>query len=139
MVSYEFFLFRLKGETSTRRTNSMPFLVFRRDHLRSTSGSFAVRDHLRSSLGIISGLGIICGRGSSAVLYRSATPNKKQRRSCSEVFQGKVKMAPLNLRLCVWFDSCEDRRLTKSRSSGVIHVWPDVKNAAAAPNKISRT
>ena len=32
----------------------MPFLVFR-------WGSFAVRDHLRSSLGIISGLGIICG------------------------------------------------------------------------------
>ena len=35
--------------------NSMPFLVLRRDHLRSTSGSFAVHcgDHLRS--------GIICG------------------------------------------------------------------------------
>ena len=31
------------------------------DHLWSTSGSFAVRDHLRSSLGIISGLGTICG------------------------------------------------------------------------------
>ena len=30
-------------------------------------GSFVVRDHLRSSLGIISGLGIICGRGSFAV------------------------------------------------------------------------
>ena len=29
-------------------------------------GSFAVRDHLRSNLGIISGLGIICGRGSFA-------------------------------------------------------------------------
>ena len=42
----------------------MPFLVFRR-------GSFAVWDHLRSSLGIISGLGIIYGRGSFAALYRS--------------------------------------------------------------------
>ena len=31
--------------------------------------SFAIRDHLLSSLGIISGLGIICGRGSFAVLY----------------------------------------------------------------------
>ena len=35
----------------------MPFLIFRRDHLRSTSGiifgsgSFSVRDHLRSNLG----------------------------------------------------------------------------------------
>ena len=62
-----FFLFMLKIETSTGGTNSMPFLVFRRDHLRSTSwiiccsGSFAVQfgdyflpeDHLRS--------GIICG------------------------------------------------------------------------------
>ena len=37
--------------------------------MRSTSGSFAVRDHLRSNLGIISGLGIICGRGSFAALY----------------------------------------------------------------------
>ena len=66
-VSYDFFLFLLKIETSTGGTNSMPFLVFRRDHLRSTSwsicgsGSFAVQfgdhfrpeDHLRS--------GIICG------------------------------------------------------------------------------
>ena len=34
-------------------------------------GSFAVRDHLRSNLGIISGLGIICGRGSFAALFNS--------------------------------------------------------------------
>ena len=32
---------------------------------------FAVRDHLRSNLGMISGLEIICGRGSFAALYRS--------------------------------------------------------------------
>ena len=51
----------------------MPVLVFRRDHLRSTSGiicgsgSFAVQfgDHFRS--------GIICGRGSFAALYRCKT------------------------------------------------------------------
>ena len=52
MVSYDFQLFLLKlHETSgpTRGTNSMLFLVFR-------------RDHLRSNLGIISGLGVICGR-----------------------------------------------------------------------------
>ena len=41
--------------------------------------------------------------------------------------------------LCVWFGSCENRRLTQSRSSGVLHGWPGVKNASAAPNKISRT
>ena len=35
-------------------------------------GSFAVRDHLRSNLGIISGLRIICGRGSFAPLYTSS-------------------------------------------------------------------
>ena len=66
MVIYHLLLFMLKIETSTGGTNSMPFLVFRRDHLRSTSGiicssgSFAVQfgdhfrpgDHLRS--------GIIC-------------------------------------------------------------------------------
>ena len=32
---------------------------------------FGVRDHLRSNLGIISGLGIICGRGSFVALYKS--------------------------------------------------------------------
>ena len=57
-------LFMLKIETSTRGTNSMPFLILRR-------GSFVVHigDHLR--FGIISGLGIICGRGSFAALYIS--------------------------------------------------------------------
>ena len=69
MVSYDLLLLMLKIETSIPGTNSMPFLVFRRDHLRSTRGSFEVRDHLRSNLGIISGLGIICGRGSFAALY----------------------------------------------------------------------
>ena len=56
MVSYDFLLFMLRIEASTGETNSMPFLVFRRDHLRSTSGiicgsgSFAVQfgDHFRS-------------------------------------------------------------------------------------------
>ena len=35
----------------------MPFLVFRRDHLRSTSAIIYVRDHLLSNLGIIYSLG----------------------------------------------------------------------------------
>ena len=60
-------LFMLNIETSTRGTNSMPFLVFQRDHLRSTSGiicgsgSFAVHcgDHFRSRDHLWSG--IICG------------------------------------------------------------------------------
>ena len=61
MVGHDLLLLMLKIETSTPGTNSMPFLVFRRDHLRSTSriicgpiwgslavwGSFAVGDHLR--------------------------------------------------------------------------------------------
>ena len=34
-------------------------------------GSFEVRDHFRSNLGIIFGLGFICGRGSFAALYRT--------------------------------------------------------------------
>ena len=59
MVSYYLFLFTSKFETSTRGTNSMPFLVFRRDHLRSTSGiicrsgSFAVQFEVHLRLGII--------------------------------------------------------------------------------------
>ena len=62
MVCYDLLLFMLKLETTTRATNSMPFYVFRRDHLRSTWGiicgaiwgiifavwgSFAVGNHLR--------------------------------------------------------------------------------------------
>ena len=38
---------------------------------RFPAGSFSVRDHLRSNLGIISGLGIICGRGLFSALYSS--------------------------------------------------------------------
>ena len=66
MVSYDFLLFMLKIETTPRGTNSMPFLVFRRDYLRSTLGiicgskSFAVQfgDHFRSGNHLRSG--IIC-------------------------------------------------------------------------------
>ena len=65
--SYDFLLFMLKIEAMTRGTNSMPFLVFRRDHLRPRSGiicgsgSFAVQfgDHFRSGDHLPSG--IICG------------------------------------------------------------------------------
>ena len=46
----------------SKKPRSMPFVIFLR-------GSFAVRDHLQSNLGIISGLGIICGRGLFAALY----------------------------------------------------------------------
>ena len=45
-------------------------------------------------------------------------------------FQGKVKMAPLDLKLCVGFDSCEDHPLTQSQPTGVINGWPGVKNAS---------
>ena len=64
MASYDLLLFMLKIEISTRGTNSMPFLVFRRDQLRSTSWIICGSgSYLRSNLGIISGLRIICGRG----------------------------------------------------------------------------
>ena len=58
---------RIKNKKS-KKPKSMPFVPFRR-------GSFAfhigdtVRDHLLSEMAIISGLGIICGRGSFAALY----------------------------------------------------------------------
>ena len=67
MVSYDLLLFMLKIETTTRGTNSTPFLIFRQDHLRSTSGticgsgSFAAQfeDHFRPGDHLQSG--IICG------------------------------------------------------------------------------
>ena len=46
-----------KKMKNSRNPKSIPFLVFQ-------AGSFAVRDHFRSNLGIIS------GRGSFAALYR---------------------------------------------------------------------
>ena len=66
MASSDLLLFMFKIETTTRGTNFMPFLVFRWDHLRSTSGiicfsgSFAVQfgDHFRSREHLRSG--IIC-------------------------------------------------------------------------------
>ena len=64
MISYDLFWFKLKIKTSTHGTNSMPFLIFWQDHLRSTS-VIIVWDRLRPNLGII------CGRGSFAVLYSS--------------------------------------------------------------------
>ena len=64
----------LKIETATRGTNSMLFLVFRRDYLLSTSeiicgsGSFAVQfgDHFRSRDLLRSG--IICGTAQIAIV-----------------------------------------------------------------------
>ena len=60
MVSYDLLLFMLKIETTTRGTNSMPFTIFRRNHLRSTSG-------------------IICGSGSSAIWGSFAVGGHLQR------------------------------------------------------------
>ena len=109
MVSYDLLLFMsLENETSNRGTNSMPFLIFRPDHLGCTSGiicgsgSFAVQfeDHFRSGDHLRSG--IICGavqifftlckhlyffgkcpRGKSRVLFnvkplKSSTKQKKK-------------------------------------------------------------
>ena len=81
MVSYDLLLFMSKIETPTGGTNSMPFLVFicgqQRDHLRSTSVIICGSGYLV----IISGLGIICCRGSLAALYRSATLNSRFRKA----------------------------------------------------------
>ena len=62
---------RIKNRKNPGNQTPCHSSFFGGDHLRSTSGSFAVRDHLRSNLGIISGLGIIYGRGSFAALYRT--------------------------------------------------------------------
>ena len=62
-------------------------------------GSFEVRDHLRSNLGIISGLGIICGRGSFAALYK--TDSRKSLFLCSDV---AINLAKWNLRSKGFFE-----------------------------------
>ena len=70
MASSDLLLFMFKIETTTRGTNFMPFPFSDGIIYDLHRGSFAFRDHLRSNLGIISGLGSICGRGSFAALYR---------------------------------------------------------------------
>ena len=70
MVAYDLLLFMLKIETLTRGKKTPCHSLFSRGiNCGPHQGSFAVQDHLRSNLGIISGLGIICGRGSFAALY----------------------------------------------------------------------
>ena len=69
MVSFDLLLLMLKIETSTEEQtpchSSFSGGIICGPHW----GSFEVRDHLRSNLGIISGLGTIYGRGSFAALY----------------------------------------------------------------------
>ena len=79
---------------------------------RFPTGSFAVYigDHLRSNLGITSGQGIICGRGSSAALYstpthapliQKETPRKQFRSSRKELAQLKRRVYTVKKRyLC---------------------------------------
>ena len=51
MVSFDLLLFMLKIETTTRGTNSMPFLVFQLDHLRFTLGIICRAVQLSISVG----------------------------------------------------------------------------------------
>ena len=50
--------------------NCMPFCVFRWGHLRSTSVIICCSGSFAAQFGIISGLRIVCGRGSFTALYR---------------------------------------------------------------------
>ena len=61
---------KIKSEKNSRKPNSTPF------YSSFLEGSFGVLigDHLRSNLGIISGLGIIYGWGSFAALYSVKLP-----------------------------------------------------------------
>ena len=69
MVSHGLFLFRIKKLTSLLKEQTPCHSTFSDGIICGPHwGSFVVRDHLRSNLGIITGLGIICGRGSLAVL-----------------------------------------------------------------------
>ena len=77
---------KMKNKKKSRKPNSMPFLIFQ-------------RDHLRSNLRIISGPGIICGRGSFAALYRYVYSNIKWNlpKTISESFEARHTQI-LNLR-----------------------------------------
>ena len=94
MVSCNLCLFRLKIKTSTRGKNSMPFLVFRQDHLWSTSriicssiwGSFLVWRSF-CGLGSIFSLRIICGTiwGSFVVQFGDHFRSGDHLRCCTVV------------------------------------------------------
>ena len=71
-VSFDLFPFLLKIKPSTQVTNSMPFIVFRKDHLRSTLGIIYCWGSLAVQFGDqFFGLGIICSRGSFAALFNT--------------------------------------------------------------------
>ena len=58
---------------------------------------------------------------------------------CTELLQQTSNKSGLLgqrfIKIRVWFDSSRDRRLTRSRSLGVLYSWQGVKNASAAPLK----
>ena len=58
-----------KEKKKSKKPKSMPFIFPAGIICGPHRGSFAVRDHLRFDMGIISGMGIICGRGSFEALY----------------------------------------------------------------------
>ena len=96
MVSYDLLLFMLKIEATTLGTNSMPFLVFQQDHMRSTSG-------------------IICSSRSFAALYSSVTTHFCDRL----VFTGySCKFEVLNQHLC--FSEILDCKKIRETSLGLM-------------------
>ena len=112
---YDLLLFMLKIETTTWRTNFMPILVFRLDHLRSTSGiisglgSFVVQfgDHSRS--------------GSFASLYSPWSSRPKQRGP--NIFYTEIHGVDLcksNLSSALSFLHARERNLSNSRHGQVV-------------------
>ena len=71
MVSYDLLLFMFKIETRPEEQIPCHSSFSNGIICGLYQGSFAVRDHLQSNLGIISSLAIICGRGSFAALCSS--------------------------------------------------------------------
>ena len=88
-------------ETKIRAIRYFPAVIICGPH----RGSLAVQDHLRSNLGIISGLGIICGRGSFAALYnhrlvcRHDETTNKTRHTSLQIYEqtGSKSQVKLNL------------------------------------------
>ena len=67
-------------------------------------GSLAVRDHLRSSLGIISGLGIICGGGSCIVFCIFVVLTRNCLASTLDYIV--IQMRKVNLEMGYWVTLC---------------------------------
>ena len=87
-------------------------------------GSFAVRDHLRPNLGIISGLGIICGAVQHLLLGKFPSKGANCHHRTASAYVGLCLCQSVNQRLLnIWKLICEKKNYECEFFSANIIPW----------------